>query len=283
MHHVSHTGPNTFGTVTFWELSAQVDRLACVEAFSAAGFPGLIKERSLPDIVRAALVQCYETRGERVIVRSLGRNGGYQVTREDRTGRENQYRNPVQAMIEKDVLTILGCEAFGEYSAIESAIEVERLILRPSDTGMALRGAARAIYGASLRPGGGVYWIPASGLPKWDLLAGAMQSVGAGKVYVIDHPRDSDSTRAVLDAVAREALQEISEIENGTHAEVGERGLQARAQDARDLTARLAEYEQILGESLADLRAQAEKAGNAAATAALLAMATKAQKARAKA
>lgn len=121
-----------------------------------------------------------------------------------------------------------------------------------------MTGALTAIVGhlggVSMRPTGGIYWIPQRSLEMWGKVIKAVQNSGASAVYMAQTVADAESVRAVCAAIQAEVGAEVERIRNDLAEGLTNRSGRVRSAQLSALGNRLREYESDLGTTLGDLR-----------------------------
>jgi hypothetical protein len=159
---------------------------------------------------------------------------------------------------------------------IEGAYRSRRETIIPARLGHTLSGLlVNNIRATLLRPTGGVYWLPDSGLPEWSKIIEAVETASPNsRVYIVRHDMDAESIRAVRDALINELTatcdQLTAQIQSG---ELGERALASKEREARDLMGKVSAYESILGGGLDSLRTMLSNVETTAANAIMTAAA----------
>ncbi len=260
----SHTG-----AITYWTLANNSDLAKLRDHWAAVGMDSLLPERQEGiAVLRAALAE--HCLAEPVLIRRLANRKALTVVREDCGDAENEYRAVLRAEIADDgsIRTTPDNPLIADrYAAWCNRLTAARL-------GSALAHVVSALGGITLRPAGGVYWLPAKALPDWATIAQGVETASLNcrpnTVYVLRTHADPETVRAVRDGLAAE----IDAAVNGIAAELATGELQARAIDTRrqaahGLRAKIRAYEAALGEALDTVRAKVDSIEQAAALAEL--------------
>lgn len=263
------------GCVTYWRLSANSNRSLAAEALKPHGL--LIDARPETTALREACRELFAEAADHrkdvtYLIRSTAANRNtlavVQETRQE--GARNVYSQEytvsvVAGRIDSDLEPDQHDELCRRVDAALNRLPAAELA-SALVTYLDHHGATR------LRDGGGIYWMPADRLHGWRRLAHAVEAIGDHTIYMIAHPLDHDSARAVHDAITAEIAAAAEAITAEIAAsELGERALEAREDRAAALAAKAAEYENILGQSLARVKELCEQARLAAASARLMA------------
>ena len=106
-----------------------------------------------------------------------------------------------------------------------------------------------------LRPRGGMYFLPRDRVPVYHALAEALHAATAHSLYEVPALQTKDAVRAVLDAITREAAGEAELMELALDTgELGARALKAKVRGCEAMMAKVASYEELLGQSLPELQ-----------------------------
>ena len=130
------------------------------------------------------------------------------------------------------------------------------------------------LNGISLRPTGGIYWLPEESMRLWGQVAQVVESAsGSNQVYRIRSSVDNDSIKAICAALTRQVESETEkmneEILTGDFQQ--ERAFNSRRARACVLREKVQEYERVLGTTLDALQAKCEETDKQAAAACLAA------------
>lgn len=149
-------------------------------------------------------------------------------------------------------------------------------------TGMAVGACLTSIIleeygGHSLRDGGSVYFVPADREDEWRVVANLTEECASLpqtiRVYSLRPEWDDEAVRSVHDAVIveiEEATQKLAEAVE--EADITEKRLEHKEQEAKDLCERILYCENILNQGLDSLRAGVENVQHSIATAHLRVM-----------
>lgn len=263
------------GGVVFWTLGQNSDKDAIAKGWYDVD-PKWEKvapqDRSRESCLHDALVKIFP----RALLRPLDKRSGFAVLHEIRS--HDEVQTVTTHAVGFDDLGQVEMRR-GYEQAMQDRIALEyryqRGLVKPMQVAKSLTTVASLLGAVTLRPTGGVYWMPDSSLSTWNRLAGVVQASavdGHNYIYRITHAFDSESIVAVRDALLNEAdahaARIIAEVESN---ELGERALINRANEADALMAKVEEYERILSQALPTARSIAERAGLAATAAKILA------------
>lgn len=261
---IKHT--NLSGAVTYWKAAdSDIDRTR------AALGDHCPPDEAPASILRRALTAEYAN--PTTLVRPLAQAGRFAVVIEDRGRASNVYATALTATV--DDTGAIDADPYNELPRVAEAYRRAAAVMPGARVSAGLVKAVGALGGVSLRPSGGIYYIPPQTMPDFEALAqrieAAAMQAGETAVYVLRTPTDQNTARAIVDALVSESEAEAARIEaDATGGELGARGLKTREKEAGALLDRLTEYEALLGVNLDRTRAALDRAKTAAATAALM-------------
>lgn len=180
------------------------------------------------------------------------KQNGFEVVDVARGDAANDYVTDFSAKVVDGVVQI--SRGYAERTSLQEKYDLAKVTLGGNAIGRSLVDIMASLKGTALREAGGVYWIPDEGVPTWARVIAAFQDAGRNKVYAMRTVMDSQTVRAVSDAIVGEVLAAsgslADEIRTG---QLGEQALDSRRQRAKSLHARVSEYEQILGQTMQHL------------------------------
>jgi len=144
----------------------------------------------------------------------------------------------------------------------------------PADiTGWLVKLAYKTCKAVTLRDSGGVYFIPRPAMEFWNKAANVIETVSHKnhKVFRIPAMKNAEAVEAIVDAVTAEAEQVAKQIDDQVNAGLGARALETRKAAVNELLAKIASYEELVGQQL-KVRERVESLGAAVAAAALASM-----------
>jgi hypothetical protein len=140
------------------------------------------------------------------------------------------------------------------------------------------------VWGLSLRPNGGVYWLPKDMVSCWDSVSSVIVQASARKdkdgkdvdpnrVFKLNVEADTDMVEAIGDILTNEVECELSSIEYDlTRGNLGTRAIETREARAQHLLNKVAKYEQSFATKLQGLQERFVRAEQSAAMAKLAAL-----------
>jgi hypothetical protein len=278
------------GSVIWWRLvkSTRLETLA--SGFKSMGLENYIPEpRTAMSCLRAALTDRYEVedkKTERLVVRSVPK--GFVVVKETPKDakRAGDDWGEVVATVqlsedEQDVL--LDPWDHDIHAQIVGAMTEAKKWLSSGAVGGALVKIIE-VWGLSLRPNGGVYWLPKDMVSCWDAVTnvvvtasaktdGAGKDVDPNRVFKLNVEADTDMVEAIGDILTNEVEVELSRIEYELQSgNLGQRAIETREARAQHLLNKVAKYEESFQKKLEGLQEQFARSESAAAMAKLAAV-----------
>lgn len=266
------------GAITLWSMGEWTDRFSIENGWTAIDpkWGGMAPKARTP---QACLKDALGIRFPKSLVKPLERNEGFAVMTVT-PGHDEVVTTTTHAVAvdEHGVITIRRGYSYYLQTEIEEEYRRQSSLIKGAQVASALVACMKELNAVTLRPSGGVYWLPESSLRLWGQLSRVVEGASVGgknSIYKITHAFDHDSMRAVRDAIMNEARKEASEImEEVDSGTLGERALKSKAEQADTLKSKIEIYEQILGESLDIAKDIATQAELAASGAKILAVAT---------
>jgi hypothetical protein len=258
------------GAVVWFELSGPVDHDRLCEAWEKEGLdPNLLPSLPSPEVALARAVR--EHSGRRLLARRV-EAGHWALVSETTTEDKKLHHEVVTvARLGKDVLVVEP-----EHPGIRSSFAGNLEVLDSNDISNWLIQLARAAKAVSLRPMGGIYFLPKLVLEQFRRYARALESVSGHHVHRIPAMRTDEAVAAVLSAITAEAESEAEAFEKElSDNTLGARGFDNRATSAQAMKEKLASYEELLGVSLPALSDKLERLRGSLAAAALMKAAAK--------
>jgi hypothetical protein len=244
------------GAVIYWKLAGRSDRSVLESGFAAAGHsadcPSPICHRSA---LRDALTEHKGALGKTVLIRQLADVDAFALVDEQRGEHSNDYRHLATVRVRDG--GGLCFEAVPESVAdlIDGSYQLALSTVGQGELSRALVSMVDKLHGISLRPKGGIYWLPESALATWGTLCAFVEQAGKGsEVWQLRTAMDAQALQAIRDGLSSQILSEAEtmrdEIASG---ELGERAIETRRKLCAVRRQKVDAYKLLLGESLADL------------------------------
>jgi len=263
---------NLAGSAVFWTLGEDTDFPALSNSLHAAGFGKFIPERMTE---RAALKQTLEDNFAGCEVFQVGASKTtFEVVRVVRSSddKRNEYRHIITASLDgwQNVQVDTG-DAATEVNLTES-YRRNRDTVPYHSMSSALVDIVYALNGTTLRPTGGIYWVPNDNWSRWERVAQAIESAGAkNKVFGLRTFLDENSAAVIREALASEIAREARQIDETLHdPETGLKAAATAKRRANDLRRKIAAYEQAFEMALPDLKRALDEATGQEARATLM-------------
>lgn len=273
---------NACGAVVFWDLSGNVKINKLRGTWVAQGGD----EKDLPDPPSAlvALKRAMEATytGRQWIVKPLSNESGYAaLERESDENDKPVYRTKASAWLKDAAGSELkfsdGMDA-GYMDTIEIRYVTERLYYTNIELGAWLvESVSRDMNGVPMRRDGRMYFVPRANMEVWRRLKNAMLTAAPlSKMHEIPALESAEASAALADAMAQEVATAARELEE--EMKTWEDGKKPHAKTyadrearARQVEAKVASYEAIIGASLFTLRERMDKVAVAISRAAMMA------------
>lgn len=278
----------TAGAVSYWRASGYIEIAALRTAWVAAGLdPELIRKDPEPETALRRAVLDLATRERitdkkerRVLVRPQKEPSTWAVVEEI----VEEGAAPVYTTLEivsysqglgPHFFPVNGTSAQTQQIAetVMTRFQVQQGMFDPSDiTGWLVKLAAQH-NAVTLRENGGVYFLPRPAMEFWNKAATVIETVSARayQIFRIPAMRNTEAVEAIVAAVTAEAEQVAKEIEDQVNSGLGMRALETRKAAASALLAKVASYEELVGQQIA-VRERVEALQVSLATAALASM-----------
>ena len=266
-----------FGIITYWSLAgSNIDRLR--DLMEPLGLESYIPEQTSPMVaLREAMEAVYKSK----LIRRTKKKGFVAVS-EERGEHENSYLNEASVSIgeEENLIMGMGVSTDDSYLLREEYRKARSTLTSASAGSMLAKIATGPLGGTTLRPTGGIYWLPGDILDKWKDIATAIEACsvtrGAEKpssVSVIRHRLDADSVKAVRDAIIHEVEQESAKIKKEMESGIGVRAMESKIRQSVAIHDKMKAYAEILNIGASKISENAEELEVATATAAFMEMA----------
>lgn len=271
------------GAVVFWKLEPEFSRMAIAQGFSRIGMDDYIpNERPDGQCLKESLAGEYsfmEAKGTVIKVESLKEKGAFEVVAVEKGHNENYYRQVCWAKASKDGSEISLFNTNGHSDNIRERFAARKAVISGSQVSSSLVNMLTDRYAVSLRPNGGLYWIPGSLIGWWGRVCQSIESASGGgdktALFCLSTVHNPDMVRAVTAGIAEEVDAVMRDIQNemDNAAEKSSDDLHKVRQKAQAMADRLKSYEVHVGASLDGLRKGVEEASTASAMAMLSAVA----------
>ena len=278
------------GSVIWWRLAKSTSLEAVTDGFKWLGLEKYVPEaRTAMSCLRAGLEDRYQVddkKTERLVIRSMPK--GFVVVKEQPKDdkRAGDDWGEVVATVklsddEKDVEVDPWDRTI--HDEIVAAMQEAGEWLTSGAIGGALVKIIE-VWGLSLRPNGGVYWLPKDMVSCWDAVATVIVKASAAKdkhgkdvdpnrVIKLNVEADTDMVEAIGDILTNEVEAELSRMEDELNSgSLGTRGIETREARAQHLLDKVAKYEESFATKLAGLQERFARAEQTAAMAKLAAL-----------
>ena len=249
------------GAITYWRLSSKpVEHAALVAAWAQARLPvGLLL--STPEPATALRRTVADLRGARRLVRSV--RGTHVIVDETPNAKTVERPSDVeytpQATVSLDkVGRVVVAPAHKTVLRDEIAAQYERMLGLLLDSDFSSWFATKLIpfvQGVSLRPSGGMYFVPRAQVETWTRIVDAIRAVSDHRVFSIPAMESTEAVAAIVDAIQQEATAEADDIAKDLNAgKLGTDALDTRVDRTKAMAAKVERYETLLGVKLDEMR-----------------------------
>lgn len=197
---------------------------------------------------------CMDMVRRRQLCRPLNDRGAYAIVRESVKGEEISHQVVCRVKLEMENLVFSdGCEEPTKLQ-IRQGYELMLNHLQPEDVSVWLCSVVDKMEAVSLRPRGGIYFIPRHHMASWRALAGALKTTSGHQLFEVPAMATDEAVEAILASLTREADVAASAFEAAIEESLGERALNNRVEGCKSLQQKVRTYEALLGTNLDTLR-----------------------------
>ncbi len=250
------------GAIVFWKLTeAKIDKGALAFAWADRGLDPKDAPRGATP-AKALRRAMRDQAGRHRLSRRVGR-GAFALV--DERGANDVHADPeygVRARAEltrdADGVPIVSIRSHDESlrGDVASAYARHLDVVSPRDVSWWLSSSLMFdLQAVALRDAGGVYFIPAASLPRFDEVARILKELGRHVLHQIPALQTEDAVAAILDGLASETDAALTALRTElAEGDLGGRALASRARLCAAIGDKLATYEGVLGRGLEDLR-----------------------------
>jgi len=270
---VNDAETGTAGAIVWWRLCGRTEHDKLSAAWALAGHSvDLLPQKATPAAAIKDAVKSASS--DRLLARPLGSHAGYAMVHEIPDGDDLEYTTAltVKILVGEPVFEPQGTQLADQ---IDAAFRKEIRQMRQWVVGGWLAKLATTCNAVSLRPTGGIYFIPQADVARFRAWAETFMDIGDSIVYEVPALESKNAVAAILDAVEREARDELTSIDDEiTEDELGKRALRSRERRCVALRTKLEAYSDLLGPALDGITAKLESTKASVVEAMLLAEAT---------
>lgn len=248
------------GLVTWWQLKGGLQLEELSTEWERAGFDSTQLPKPIADAtaLRRSLVALYP----KADVISLPKVSGYAVVEQTFVTRDDEEQpDPVQVPKFKawhDKEGALKVSGDGLESGLKRNIfrtmQGIQQTLEAHDLSGWLTGQSALFHAVSLRPTGGVYFIPSQHVERWRKLSDIVQQCSKSSIFEIPALRTEKAVDAILAALRHEVEAEVERMTKLLNeGEMGVRALNTRRHETTELLKKVGSYESLLSTNLASL------------------------------
>lgn len=264
------------GGVIYWTLCGGVSLIALAQTWAAEGLHhSLLPKPTQPE--KALRVAMLELQDRQHIVRRLPDGTGYALVAEHGVDEKRaDYKQTLRVFLDAEQEIIIEPSSHPDAEKVLDAYDLALGSLSANDISSLLIATCKRLRAVSLRPMGGVYFVPQPVMGELEQVVRALEGCSPNRVWRLPAMRSSDAARAVLAAITEEAEHEAEKMEHDLEVadgELGARAIATREERTKALRAKVAEYELLMGGSLESVRTRLERVQAALSMAALSAAA----------
>ncbi len=264
-----------FGGIVMWSLPEYVERDAIKAAVTSVSptYTELVPGPRPPSaVLKEAMTEVFA--GSHTLIRPLKSRNGFTAIKENRGENDNQYAGEFVAKVDEVTEQLTFSSSDIRKDNVEKAYEAQKGKMNNNElTALMIDILQNKLNGVSLRPRGGVYWVPGAQTEAWNKLREALANVDSSiKVYHFEHDVGPEYLKAVKDAIVRDVQSESAALKEEILGpkQLGKRALVSKKKQANALRDRIAIYEGILSTNLTELRSEVDEVDVVAGEAAIL-------------
>ena len=236
------------GAVVYWTLSGDLDVGALAQVWGELDVAWLPKEPS----VETAFTRAMHSFADKHVLVRKHPAGGYVIVDESPLNGKLVWQERGHFWVDGGELVYDANDA--DADAVSTMFEAAKSAIAASDVGGWLVKLVDKLGGVRLRDTGGIYFLPRQSVATFRAVKNALASCTSHAVFEIPAMRSGEAIGAVLEAVRREALDEITTLQNEVQAnEIGKRAVAGRQKYIIQLKAKVQSYEQLLGVTMGDI------------------------------
>jgi len=205
---------NLAGSAVFWTLGEDTDYQRVSTAMQLAGFSKFTPERMTnAAALKLTLERAYPKHEVFAVRGSTKSFEVVRVTRETGTNK-NEYHHVLTATVDEWNKIQSDSTDLATDSFLADAFAKHAGTVPYANLSRALVDIVHELGGTTLRPSGGIYWIPNAKFDKWQKLAEGIESSGIkNKVFALRTFLDEHSAAVLREALTMEIARESKEID----------------------------------------------------------------------
>lgn len=256
------------GAVVFWTPAKRVSRERLRDALAPRWTRTLPEPRPASACLKDALKQTFPDG----MVRRLKDKDAFIVKEEIRGDDDNDYLTVGGAAVDEHGTVSFHFKTQDDKrDQVRQQHETQLGLLTGASVTKTLVKILECLGSTTLRPSGGLYWLPEEHIDEWRKLAAHVESTateGEFTIFLLPVAKGEDAAKAVLHAIRDEVERESAALLADV-ADVGTRGLENRKRACCELSAKIGRYEGMLGVSLQTLLQRCEQVNQVIVTAGL--------------
>lgn len=260
------------GSAVFWTLGESTDYKQLSNALSACGFNKFIPERMTDyAALKAALEHCFPDH-EVFPVKGAGTTFELVSVRRDQFDKRNNFQHVLTASVTASLTIETDSSDDAVTARITEQFQLNRNTVPYHNVSRCLVDIVFDLQGTTLRPSGGIYWIPNNNFDRWERVAAAVESAGAkNQAFALRTFLDEHSAAVLRAALSAEIAREARSIDETMHdPDTGLKAAATAKKKARNLRSKIEAYESAFSMALPELKQALDRATCQEATANLL-------------
>lgn len=260
------------GSAVFWTLGEKTDFDRLSNALSAAGFRKFVPERMTDyAALKLALETCFPDH-QVFPVKGAGTTFEVVSIKRDQFDKRNQFNHVLTASVSPWLSIDTDSHDNAVTAHIAEHFQINRNTVPYHNVSRCMVDIVFELQGTTLRPSGGIYWIPNNNFERWEIVAAAVESAGEkNQAFALRTFLDEHSANVLRAALAAEIAREARSIDETMHdSETGLKAAATAKRRANALRRKITAYEESFSMALPDLKRALDAATNQEATANLM-------------
>jgi len=261
------------GAIVYWSFGPGTSLLNLRDVLDRHGFAKYSPERMTDGAaLRAALAKEFD--GHKVFPVDIEGKTVFEVVkvRADKDRLTNDYEHVLTASVNSKQVIDLDAGDYDLLTRLTDLFEGYVSLVPVSQLTAVMVAIVDSLGGVTMRPAGGIYWIPDAHWERWKKLADDIELTGPkNRVDACRVILDESCLKAVREALSNEVSKEAAAIDETIHCpKTGMRAAATARKRAQELQDKIRSYEAAFSIALPELADQLSKAVTAEATAVIL-------------
>jgi hypothetical protein len=247
---INDAAPGTAGAILWWRLSGRISYAKLAKAWQEAGHDAsLLPAEPTPLAALKGAVRAMTE--QRRLVRPLADHDGYAIVDETARRDDLDYGIVARVKVHPEDDTRIGIQPsdFAQADRLRAEYTDARGSIPHGRLGNWLADMAARCKAISLRPTGGIYFVPRTHVARFRAIARTVMDATTCTVYEVPALDSDEAVAAVLDALTAEADAEMADLGDDLN-DLGARALRTRERRCDQLRQKLEAYAELLGPAL---------------------------------